>query len=198
MKKTIIFLTFLFLLNTVKAVEAVKYDDYLVEEHEHEMEEGEEGVVPDLEMARRRFELFKDHTKKYYAIINSDIEGLNAIIHNLDRKEDAERLVELRNVLSDYNSFLDDLSLMLGILNMEHLIREDRLEEYYQLQVGNHEKIKAGFSARNETYLNRIDAFKDQQARSYEKALLKNFREYCIFDITRLLTLEGVIEHEKD
>ena len=148
-----------------------------------------EGEISDIELQEARFKLFKEHTQKYYDIVKDDTEALNSIISDVGKK-DIERLPELKTVLNDYNSFMDGLSLMLRILKMKDMLREDSLEEYYREQAENHEKIKYGFSIKNEVFLNRIDRLDDQQARSYEQALLEAYREYCMFDINRLLPLK--------
>lgn len=141
------------------------------------------GEKIDLKIQQAKYIQFSEHTRKFNDTIKRDRDMLVTIIGVAQQNKETRRIPELTRVLNDYNIFLEDLDLLLVILDMKNMIKEDMLFDYYRAQKENHEKIKFGFSKRNEVYLATIDNLKDSQARSYEKDLLKNYRDFCTFDI---------------
>ena len=145
----------------------------------------EDGQL-DLKMAEATYEALNKHTLKYQEAIKQDRDALVTIMLKAKQDRDDKKAKEISAVLDDYNTSLVNLDLMLVILNMRNMINDVNLPEYYKSQKENQEKIKYGFSIKNEMYLAHLDGLKDAQATAYETALLKNYREYCIFDINNL------------
>ena len=140
----------------------------------------------DLKMAEARFTAFSKHTRKYQEMIQQDRDALLDIKAQAKKDKQEAKVKELNAVINDYNSLLVDLDLMLSIINMREMIKPEELLIYYDSQKAYHEKIKYGFSIKNEMYLDGIDKLKDEQVRAFALALLKNYRDYCSFDISLL------------
>ena len=140
----------------------------------------------DLKVVEARFAAFSKHTQKYREILQQDREALINIGVQAKKDKQEAKMKELNIVLNDYNDLLGDLDLMLAIIDMREMIKPDSLLRYYDSQKVNHEKLKYGFSIKNELYLAKIDTLKDEQVRAFAVALLKNYRDYCVFDINLL------------
>lgn len=137
----------------------------------------------DLKMEEASFEALSKHTQRYQEVMKQDRDALITIMLKAKEDKNDKKAKELKVVLDDYNNSLANLDLMLVILGMRDMIKESNLLGYYNSQKGNQEKLKFGFSVKNEMFLARIEGLKDAQAAAYETALLKNYRDYCVFDV---------------
>lgn len=151
----------------------------LAEQAEKEEKEEIESYVKE---ARLVYEKLSKRTKECRDVLDGAFFTINSHARKAIEAKDFRSEKEFINILSDYNSVLGDVGLMQIILDLGKFAEGEKFLDYYDLMESGYERLKDSFSLKNEIFLNRIDKLKNQDARRYEKKLLRDYKEYFQYD----------------
>jgi len=160
-------------------------------EEEAQKEENEE-IQNYEKQVRLLYEKMFKRTKEYRDVLDGEFFTVNSHARKAKEAKDSRSEREFINILSDYNSVLGDLGIMQVLLDLGKFAEGEKFIEYYDLLESGYERLKDNFSLKNEVFLNRIDKLKNQDARRYEKKLLRDYKEYFQYDPR----LEKIAEEE--
>ena len=161
-------------LETAKELE-VKEDEQAVKEEKEEIQNYEK-------QSRLIYEKMLKRTKECRDALNGEFFTVNSYARKAIEAKDSKSEREFINILSDYNSVLGDLGIMLVILDFGKFAEGEKFIEYYSLMESGYEHLKDSFSLKNEVFLNRIDKLKNQDALRYEKKLMRDYKSYFEYD----------------
>jgi len=171
-------------LETAKEPEAKDKESFKTEaELEEEAQKEEKEEIQNYEKQTRLiYEKMLKRTKECRDALDGEFFTVNSYARKAIEAKDSRSEREFIDILGDYNSVLGDVGLMQVILDIGKFAEGEEFLDYYDLMESGYERLKDNFSLKNEVFLNRIDKLKNQDARRYEKKLLRDYKEYFQYD----------------